>query len=438
MVSWYGEYFHDPAGGFSNKFRYFKTADAVTGEILSVRDTTVIGDMDTDYPNAEALYPVEDFYSAVNTTPGEAYWAGQVGGPFIPDYGATEVAAPFPAFAIHVIGVDPTTGEQRFLPLAIPGVHGEQDTLSDGSVTFSIRNHRWVVTCCTVNLDDYIDHTFYSFSVWTGSVHSLAMWEGEDWRLIGDQADTEAGRLRLHDGTQWVEEVRTGEDVGEMAVVPLLTTAGSFAAPWFATSASGYPQYVGWVAESTLSAFITKVGGTPYIGQVDGDANYVAISAPVDGSGNDIWVSTYWAAFTPAAEVISGYVEFQVRAHGATSPDPRVHWGISGAQYYFSNFESGTESGTAIPEAFYGGWRTHRMSLFDEGVSNRTKAKFLADLTGGFLNAGVHVDRAFDVSAIRLVLQYEDEITRPLNMWIPDAVGTFAGWVEVARMRPMP
>jgi hypothetical protein len=62
---------------------------------------------------------------------------------------------------------------------------------------------------------------------------------------------------------------------------------------------------------------------------------------------------------------------------------------------------------------------------------------FLYGLAYG-LEAGMHADFAFDVSAIRLVLQYADENTRPLKMWMPDAVGTFAGWVEVARMRPMP
>jgi len=438
QVSWYGEYFHDPGGGFSSKFRYFRTANATTGAILSTKDMTVEGDMDTDYANAAALYPVEDFYSAVNTKVGETYFAGQLGGPETDDYGGTPVAGEFPSFAIHVIGIDSVTGEQRFLPLPIPGIHGEQDTLFDGSVTFSIRNSRWVVTCCTVNLDNYSDHSFYSFSVWTGSVHSLTMWDGTGWRIIGDKEDTEPGRLRMHDGTQWVEEIRHGEDVGEQVAIPLYTTAGSFAAPWFATSASGYPQASGWVAESTLSSFITKVGASPYIDQADDVTNYVAISQPTDGVGNTIWVSTYWQPFTPTGEIARAWVEFQFRGTGASTPDPRLRWGISGSEFYFSNFETGTEVGTAFPEAFYGGWRSHRMSLIDERFPTQTKENFLLDLIAGNLNAGVNIDRAFDVSAIRLVVEYEESVTRPLKMWMPDAVGTFAEWVEVARMRPMP
>lgn len=434
-ISWYGEYFADPGGGFSNKFRWFKTADAVTGAILNTQDMTIIGNMDTGYASAVALYPVENFYSAVNSKVGETYFAGQLGGD--QDNSLNGVAGLYPSFAIHVIGIDSVTGEQRYVPLPIPGVHGEQDTLSDGSVTFSIRNHRWVATCCTVNLDDFSGHDFYSFSVWTGSTHSLAMWEGSDWRIIGDKTDTEPGRLRMATsdaGDQWVEEVRGSEDVGPTAVVPLSTTAGSFAAPWFATSASGYPQYSGWVAESTLSAFLTKVGASPYVDIADAASNYVAVSQATDGVGNTIWVSTYWAPFTPAGDVISAYVEFQVRGNGG-SGDATVRWGISGNQYYFSNYNTGTEPATKLAPNV---WRTHRMSLLDPRFSTRTKTKFLADLTAGNLNAGVNMDRAFDVSAIRLVVQYAETVTRPLKMWMPDAVGTFAGWVEVARMRPMP
>lgn len=436
MLSWRGEYFGDPGGGFSSKFRWFVVADATTGTELDRQDMTIIGDMDTGYSSAVALYPVEEFYSAVNHKVGETYFAGQLGG--AQNSALNGVAGLYPSFAIHVIGVDSVTGEQRYVDLPIPGVHGEQDTLSAGSVTFSMRNHRWVVTCCNVNLDNFSEHDFYSFSVWTGSAHSLAQWDGTKWRIIGDEADTESGRQALGDtDTTWVEEIRAGEGDGEQAVIPLyLDDTTGHGAPWFSTSASGYPQASGWIprTDPALSGLVTYVGTTPYIDQPDEVLNYVAISQSLDLDGNLIFLSTFWEPYTPTGEIINAWVEFQFRAHGG-SGDPELRWGISGADYYQSNFDTGTEPGTNFQNEV---WRTHRMVLFNEQLPARTKAEFISDLEGGFLNAGMNMDRAFDVSAIRLIVQYADETTKPLKMWHPDAVGTFAGWVEVARMRPKP
>jgi hypothetical protein len=267
------------------------------------------------------------------------------------------------------------------------------------------------------------------------------MWDGDEWRIVGDKFDTEAGRLRLAaTETEWVEEIREGEDVGPTAVVPLDEDKGSYSAPFYSTAGTAYPQYTGWVPESTVAAYRTEVGVSPYLGQADAAANYVAFSQAAPAGVGALWLGAYWEPWTPTGTVISAYVEFQFQAHGdgSSGPDPRLFWGVSGNQYYFTNSQTGSESGTAFGRAEHVGWATHRMSLIDERFSTQTKAKLLTDLANGDLMAAVHMNMPFDVSAIRLVVQYADEETRPLKMWMHDAVGTFAGWVEVARMRPMP
>lgn len=343
-----------------------------------------------------------------------------------PDWGAFEDwgSPPHQGFEREVLVYDKPT--QRFSGMVCPSpdlVHGELDSLTARSTAGSFRYGRWAMGFTGTDLYDGTGE-FYGSNLFWGSLGLLRVRDEADWRVIGYEGDTDPGRLRLRTGTQWIEEIRQGETTPDQPVVPLWTGTPN-GAPVYGTSGSGYPQNVGIVPESDVAAWLTKTGTAPYIDVADAASNYVHFSQDTDTFGNTIWVQTFFAPWTPTQPIHSAHLEIQYQAF---SPGQHLWWGISGNEFYYTNNETGSEVGQPIGFD----WRTFTVSLLSDTDPLRSLSNFLLDLSTGSMIAGVHISSQFDISAIRLVVTYERPVVRPLKMW------DGGGWINVARMRPMP
>ena len=133
---------------------------------------------------------------------------------------------------------------------------------------------------------------------------------------------------------------------------------------------------------------------------VDEDTTYLEVNSPVDGASNDIWPGVYYEATDFSGVTVTG-ARLEIEAQ--SDPSAHLFWGISGNQFYYTNSPSGGETGDALAGS---GWQVYSYNVIDEGVSTRTLAKLLADLADGALMAAMHIDDAFDVSSIRLLISY--------------------------------